>query len=170
MELHTVEDLFCFLDFRLDLCFEPLDFVFFSVTKGYRRKERKVKNMEGNKDRNKNIEKEWTTEGRKKRKIEVHETHWQGERQRAKREGKKTEWYKLMNWKHWKSRATGRSEKRVTIKCGTVRDAEQMLYTLLRAKMTQDMSSTAKVLKAGWIKPEDTFVSIHPATVFIDTT
>lgn len=28
-ELHTVGGLFCFLDFRLDLCFEPLDFVFF---------------------------------------------------------------------------------------------------------------------------------------------
>lgn len=30
-ELHTVEGLFCFLGFRLDLCFEPLDFVFFKV-------------------------------------------------------------------------------------------------------------------------------------------
>jgi len=28
-ELHTLEGFFCFLDFRLDLCFEPLDFVFF---------------------------------------------------------------------------------------------------------------------------------------------
>lgn len=27
--LHTVGGLFCFLDFRLDLCFAPRDFVFF---------------------------------------------------------------------------------------------------------------------------------------------
>lgn len=49
------------MDFRLDLCFEPLDFVFFKGKKtwpkedsGYRRKEgRWVKNIEGNKDRKK---------------------------------------------------------------------------------------------------------------------
>lgn len=38
-ELHTLEGLFCFLDFRLDLCFEPPDFVFFREK---RQKEKKV--------------------------------------------------------------------------------------------------------------------------------
>lgn len=43
-ELHTLEGLFCFLDFRLDLCFEPPDFVFF---KGKKEKEKKVLATEG---------------------------------------------------------------------------------------------------------------------------
>lgn len=32
--LHTLDGLFCFLGFRLDLCFEPLDFVLFEEGKG----------------------------------------------------------------------------------------------------------------------------------------
>lgn len=42
--LHTLEGLFCFLDFRRDLCFEPPDFVFF---KGKRQKEKKALATEG---------------------------------------------------------------------------------------------------------------------------
>lgn len=36
--LHTLEGLFCF--FRLDLCFEPPDFVFFKEEKDRRKRKR----------------------------------------------------------------------------------------------------------------------------------
>lgn len=80
VELHTVDDFLCFLDFRLDLCFEPHDFELFG------------KKMEG-KDRNRKVKKE---KGRKQmidgwldRKAET-ETM----RKTQKKGGKK-----LMNWK-----------------------------------------------------------------------
>lgn len=40
-ELHTVDGIFCFLDFRLDLCFETLDFVVFGGKMDDQMRERK---------------------------------------------------------------------------------------------------------------------------------
>ncbi len=42
VELHTVDDFLCFLDFRLDLCFEPHDFELFGKKMKGRDRNREV--------------------------------------------------------------------------------------------------------------------------------
>lgn len=91
--LHTADGLFCFLDFRLDLCFEPLDFVFFKrgkrhgqgnrvdIEEGKGRK--RVKTDIKTKRNNKKGMNKW-----KERKIDIrHKAN--RTQQRVKREGKK---------------------------------------------------------------------------------
>lgn len=49
--LHTLDGLFCFLGFRLDLCFEPLDFVLFREVRAVRRCEQRVTGRHGRRGR-----------------------------------------------------------------------------------------------------------------------